>query len=72
MKKRHTMDIILTLLGITTLAFIVTMIVIFCRIGSVPDTLIVSYFGAAFGEVSVMGWIKNVKEKHGGHKDDNN
>lgn len=45
-KKRKTLDVVLLCLGIFTLSFVVTMIVIFCVIGSVPDTLIQMVLGA--------------------------
>lgn len=62
-KRIRTMDVILVFLFTCMAAFIVTMIVVFLRMGSVPDTLIVSVF-AFFGlECGVMGWIKTTKTK---------
>lgn len=58
-----TMDIILLILGVLTAAFTVTMIVIFCRMGSVPDQLIICWFAAVTGECGAMGWIKTTKDR---------
>ena len=65
-----TMDLILAIVGVLLLAFTVTMIVIFCKYGSVPDTLITMFFGCLGTECGVMGWIKNVKEKQRNKKED--
>lgn len=66
MKKKNigTMDKILVLIGVTTAIFIVTMIFLFVKFQSVPDTLIGCYFGLVGSECGIMGWIKNVKEKN--------
>lgn len=61
--KLGTMDVILVIVGVLLVAFTVTMIVIFCVKGSVPDTLITAFFACLGTECGVMGWIKNVKEK---------
>lgn len=58
-----TMNKILALLGITTVIFIAVCFVFVWYDKMVPDALIVSYFGALGAEGTVMGWIKNVKEK---------
>lgn len=58
------MDSILKWLAVFLLLFILTMIVIFCIKGEVPDTLITCVFGACTGEISIMGWIKTTKEKN--------
>lgn len=57
------MDKVLIAIALFLLVFIITMIVIFCYKDNVPDTLILSVFGACTGEVSICGWIKTVKEK---------
>ena len=58
-----TMDIILVIVGVLLLAFTITMIWLFVRFQSVPDTLITAFFACLGTECGVMGWIKNVKEK---------
>lgn len=57
-KERKTSNIVLALLGLFLLAFIVTMIVIFCVKGSVPDTLIQYTMGAGGLEALVLAGIK--------------
>lgn len=62
-KSDKFLDKVLIAIALFLLLFIITMIVIFCIKDSVPDTLIISVFGATTGEVSVCGWIKTVKER---------
>ena len=57
-KKRKTSNIVLLVLGLFVMAFIVSMEVIFCVTGSVPDTLIQYTLGAGGLEVLVMAGIK--------------
>lgn len=57
-KKRKTSNIVLLVLGIFIMAFIISMEVIFCVTGSVPDTLIQYTLGAGGLEVLVMAGIK--------------
>ena len=52
---------ILILLGITTLIFIIAMIVIFCMYQMVPDVLIERYFTCVVGEGGFLMIIKVVK-----------
>ena len=49
-KKRSTLDKVLLFCAISILVFTMTMIVLFCIFQSVPDTLIVSFFGVFTGE----------------------
>lgn len=58
-----TMDFILVLLAVFLLAFIVTMIVLFLRIGAIPDTLVTCVFAICGGEAGILGWIKTNKER---------
>ena len=60
----RTMDFILIIVGILLIAFTVTMIITFWRMGTVPDTLITCFYGALAGECGVMGWIKTAKVRH--------
>ena len=62
-RRMKTMDRILVIIGITTVAFLAVMIWLFYRFQAVPDTLIGCYFAFIGGECGIMGWIKNVKEK---------
>ena len=58
-------DIVLLILGVFLLAFIITMIVIFCVKGYVPDTLIQCVLGAGGLEAIALAWIKASKVKYG-------
>lgn len=57
-KKRKTSNIVLLVLGIFILTFIISMEVIFCIKGSVPDSLIQYTLGAGGLEVLVLAAIK--------------
>lgn len=57
-KKLKTSNIVLLALGIFIVAFIITMIVIFCVKDSVPDTLIQYTLGAGGVECLVLAAIK--------------
>lgn len=63
-KEIRTMDLILVIVGLLLISFTVSMILIFRKYGSVPDTLITCVFAALAGECGIMGWIKTTKEKH--------
>ena len=63
-KTLKTMNIILVILAIAVVSFTITMIMIFVKTGSTPDTLITCVFAATTGELGVMGWIKSTKEKY--------
>ena len=54
-KRLSTLDKILLFCGISVLVFTLIMIVIFCIYQSVPDTLIVSFFGVFTGEGVSVG-----------------
>ena len=60
-----TMNLILILLGVLGTAFTVTMIVVYCKTGGIPDTLVTCFFAAVFGECGVMGLIRHAKIKRG-------
>ena len=65
MKKRiSVMDLILILIGVSLVIFTVTMIVLFCKFGAIPDTLCTCYFGAVAGECGIMGLIKSMKIRY--------
>lgn len=57
-KKKSTSNKILVILGTFILVFIVTMIVVFCKYGAVPDTLIQYTLGAGGVEAVVLALIK--------------
>ena len=63
-KTKKTMDLILLVIAIVLIVFTVTMIAVFLRVGSCPDILITSVFGACLGEFGFMAWIKNTKERN--------
>lgn len=69
-KKRRTSNLILLILGIFILAFIVSMIVIFCVKGEVPDTLIQYTLGGSGLEALLMAAIKIAKVVAGEKIDD--
>lgn len=60
-KSLNTSTKILILLGITTLIFIIAMIIIFCIYQMVPDVLIERYFTCIVGEGGFLMIIKVVK-----------
>lgn len=64
-KPRKTSNLVLVALGVFALAFIVTMIVVFCVKGSVPDTLIQYTLGAGGVEAAALSAIKIAKVKCG-------
>jgi len=66
MKKNKFMDVALILIFATLVVFTTVMIVTFWRCGSVPDTLIMSVFGALTGECGLMALIKNTNTKYEG------
>lgn len=61
--KLKTMDRILVIIGVTTLTFIITMIVLYVLTGGIPDTLCTCYFSLIGGECGILGWIKNTKTR---------
>ena len=63
--ERKTSNVVLVALGVFALAFIVTMIVVFCIKGSVPDTLIQYTLGAGGVEAAALSAIKVAKVKCG-------
>lgn len=63
-KKLGTMDKILIIVAVMLVTFTVTMIIIFCRVGVAPDTLISAVFATLGGECGVLGWIKTTKERN--------
>ena len=67
MKKKHTklntLDKILLFCGISILVFTLIMIVLFIIFQSVPDTLIVSFFGVFTGEGCICWRIWARKKK---------
>lgn len=60
-KKLKTSNTVLIVLGVFLLAFIITMIVIFCVKGSTPDTLIQYVLGAGGVETLALAIIKVAK-----------
>jgi hypothetical protein len=57
-KKRKTSNMVLLVIGFFIMAFIVSMEVIFCVTGSVPDTLIQYTLGAGGVEILLLAAIK--------------
>ena len=67
--KMGTLNKILIVIAGALLVFTITMIVIFCKYQSVPDTLIVSFFGACTGECGLSAIIRIMKNKALGSSD---
>lgn len=64
MNKLNGLDKTLIFIAILDTLFVISMIIIFCLYGSVPDTLIIAVFGATFGECGCCSYIwKTKKEK---------
>ena len=65
-KKRNvkTMDVILVIIGVLTVAFTVTMIVLYWTHYAIPDTLVTCWFAAITGECGFMGLIQTTKVRH--------
>ena len=57
------MNKILLIIALTTAVFISVCFIFVWFDKIIPDSLIISYFGAIGTEGVIMGWIKNVKEK---------
>ena len=57
------MDVVLVLLAVVLIAYIVANLIIFVAVGSEPSTLTACVFGVATGELGIMGWIKNTKDR---------
>ena len=70
MKKRSTLDKVLIFCAASILIFTIVMIILFCVFQSVPDTLIVSFFGVFTGEGCICWRIWNRKKGILGNKDD--
>ena len=71
-KRRHTMDTILAIMGVSIVLFTITMIVLFCIYQSVPDTLITCFFACCGSEGGFMAAImvaKKFKEDNNGRDD---
>lgn len=62
-----TSNIVLIILGILTLAFIVTMIIVFITTGQEMEILEGCFFALVSCEGGILGWIKTTKVKE---KDD--
>ncbi len=68
-KSDRFLDRVLIALAIFDLLFVVAMIVIFCIYQSVPDTLIISVFGATFGECGCCAAVFKSKVLKGDESD---
>lgn len=62
-KEVKTMDIVLIIIAVFLLLFVIAMVWLFYKTGSVPDTLCTCVFAICGGECGVMGWIKTTKER---------
>lgn len=63
-KKIKTSTVVLIFTFLVLTVFTIAMCITFNRIGSCPDTLIVSVFGACLGEFSILGIIRTTKQKY--------
>ena len=64
MKKNRTSKIVLIVIAIVLTMFTIANLLIFVRIGAVPDVLITSVFAACLGELGFLSWIRNTKQKY--------
>jgi hypothetical protein len=69
-KQRNGMDTILMIVGLFVFAFVVTMIIIYCIKGAVPDTLIQYVLGGGGLEALLLAGIKIAKIRNGGNHDE--
>lgn len=69
-RVKKTSNLVLAVLGLFLLAFIVSMIVIFCVKGAVPDTLIQYTLGAGGVEALFLALIKISKVVKGDKADE--
>ena len=60
-----TSNIALIVVATILITFTIAMIIVFCAIGHVPDTLIVSVFGCCGFECGALGWIRTSKLRYG-------
>lgn len=67
-KSDKFIDKVLITVAVFDALFVITMIVLFCLYQSVPDTLILSVFGATFGECGCCAYV--FKHKIKGDDDD--
>lgn len=61
--KIKTLDVVLVLLGVFLLLFTITMVVVFVKFQTVPDTLITSVFACCGAEGGFMALIQTTKIK---------
>lgn len=64
MKNKNGIDKALIICMLVALIFTITMIILFCIFQAVPDTLIVSVFGALFGELGFCTILYRTKTKN--------
>ena len=57
------MDLILIIVGVLLISFTITILVVFVKYGSIPDTLCTCVFAVLGGECGVMGWIRTTKDR---------
>ena len=62
-KGIKTMDLILIIVGVLLISFTITILVVFVKYGSIPDTLCTCVFAVLGGECGVMGWIRTTKDR---------
>jgi len=76
MKKRKTLNIVLMVLAVTTIAFTVTCLWLFYLYQSIPDTLVDKFYTTIVGELLVTGVIKvfkiNKENNNDNRADDDN
>lgn len=63
-KSIGAMNIVLVVVAICLISFTISMIVLYSRTGSIPDTLCTCVFASLGGECGAMAWIKNSKERY--------
>lgn len=61
---KHTMDLILVIIGVSVVIFTSIMIFLYVLTGGIPDELCRCFFGVIGGECGAMAWIRTSKERN--------
>lgn len=69
-KKTGTMNFILAVIAVFLLGFIIVLLWLYYKTGSIPDTLCTCVFALCGGECGIMGWIKTTKDKREDRKNE--
>lgn len=62
--RNKTSKVALIIIATVLIIFTIINLVIFTKLGSVPDVLITAVFGACLGELGFMSLIRTTKQKY--------